>query len=336
LGTAAAPASRSQRSSGLLFGADHTFQSENGQVLLGVLGGLSETTQNFTRSSSGQQWTDYNVDISRVWNSVPRGTTYDYQVLTNHALQNQETQTLKGGDLGLTAAVSRGGFFSDSLVKMDLLNLNRTPTTFDTFDSQLNVPYVNTRGCIFVGYRNRPPGVPAGSIDPTNVPSTSNPQTRTTVILQSTAQQNFIVADNIGYHFNLEWGYWIEPLVGFQYTYTTYGSNAADLGLIDGQALRLQGGARFGVTQLVSDTAFWTGSFTGLLYSDVVVRGFVTNSDGFSSGALLADQGKIRFQGILNSRLQFSNGVSIFLECQGRGGSDYWGVGGRIGGRYEF
>jgi hypothetical protein len=47
-------------------------------------------------------------------------SSFDYQVLTNHAVENQATQTLNGGSLGLTASVGRGGFFSDSLVKVDL------------------------------------------------------------------------------------------------------------------------------------------------------------------------------------------------------------------------
>jgi outer membrane immunogenic protein len=144
------------------------------------------------------------------------------------------------------------------------------------------------------------------------------------------------LANDVGYHFDLKSGYWIEPLVGFQYTYTTYGSNAADLGLADGQALRLHGGARVGVSKPVSDGGAWTGSLTGLLYSDVYVHGWVTSAGDFSSGSLLQDQGKIRVQGILTSHLQMSNGLSTFVEIQGRGGNEYWGVGGRVGARYEF
>jgi hypothetical protein len=202
---------------------------------LGVIGGLSETTQSFASSSSGQQWTNYNLRVTDPRAEGPITRDFDYQVLTDHAVQNRETQTLKGGDIGLTASLSRGGgFFSDSLVKIDPLNLNRTSTTFDTFNSVLNADRVNISGCI--------------ALNDGKVPSTSNPQTTKAVFVGSTTQRDFILADNTGYHFDLKSGYWIEPLVGFQYTYTTYGSNAADLGLTDGQALRLQGGARVGLT----------------------------------------------------------------------------------------
>jgi hypothetical protein len=214
------------------------------------------------------------TDYSGVIANARTGATFDYQVLTNHAVENQETQTLNGGSLGLTASVGRGGFFSDSLVKVDLLNLKRTSTTFDTYNSVFNPGLVNTVdvGCIFVGNDHD-----------AKIPTTSNPQTKTAILAQSAPQQNFILANDAGYHFDLKSGYWIEPLVGFQYTYTTYGSNAADLGLADGQALRLHGGARVGVSKPVSDGGAWTGSLTGLLYSDVYVHGWVTSAGDFSS-----------------------------------------------------
>ena len=65
-------------------------------------------------------------------------------------------------------------------------------------------------------------------------------------------------------------------------------------------------------------------------------RIFVTNADGFSAGALLADQGKVRLQSILTSKVSLQNGLSIFLEGQARVGNDYWAYGGRVGSRFEF
>ena len=62
----------------------------------------------------------------------------------------------------------------------------------------------------------------------------------------------------------------------------------------------------------------------------------MTNADGFSAGALLADQGELRVQFILTSKLDLLNGISAFAEVQGRYGQHYSGFGGRIGGRYEF
>jgi len=154
---------------------------------------------------------------------------------------------------------------------------------------------------------------------------------------QQTSNVNLILAQNFGYHFDLARGYWVEPLVGFRYTFATYGSNATDLSLEDGHALRVHAGARLGLTSLTPGGYLWTTSLTGLLYNDVLIRGFVTNADGFSAGAVQADEGKLRVQGILTSRVDLRNGQSAFVEMQGRyGGSNYWGSGARIGWRYEW
>jgi hypothetical protein len=334
LGTALAPASRTQRTDGLLFGTDRVIQSGDGQIVLGILGSLSDTKQDFRSSSSGSQPTTYTIDLSKIaFAGYPNdpSSIYDYVDSTNHLLQNQETQTLRGGGLGLTASLSRGGYFSDGLFKADFLNLSRASSFLDTFNSQLDVAAFEQFGFGHNGCIN--------TVDqfgnPLPIPTTSHPQTVVKTLAQSSTAMNLVLADSAGYHFDLNAGYWVEPLAGFQYTFASYGSNASSLGLEDGHALRLQGGARVGLTR-PSEYGMWTTSFTGLLYSDVYIHGFVTNADGISASYLLADQGKLRVQGIFNSRLQLSNGVSAFLECQARGGSDYWALGARVGGRYEF
>jgi hypothetical protein len=172
-----------------------------------------------------------------------------------------------------------------------------------------------------------------------NTPLTVTPynrQTTVTVVSQQTPAINFIAADNVGYHFDLAQGFWVEPLIGGRFIYTTYGSNAASLGIEDGYDLRVQGGARFGLTALSIDHYVWTTALTTLLYSDVLIHGYVTNADGFSAGALLADQDALRVQCILTSKIDLLNGISAFAEVQARYGEHYSGFGGRIGGRYEF
>lgn len=335
LGSALAPASRTQRTDGLLFGADHVVQSGDGQVVLGLLGSVSQTQQDFRSSTSGSQPTTYTIDLSKIAGSgypINDPTSiYDYVDLTNHLVQNQETQTLKGGSIGATASISRGGYFSDGLFKADFLNLTRTTSVLDTFNSQLDVAAFEQNGFGHNGCIN----LVDQFGNPLPVPTTSHPQTVLRALSQSSTAMNFVLADSAGYHFDLNAGYWVEPLAGFQFTYASYGSNASALGLEDGQALRLQGGARVGLTR-PSEYGMWSTSFTGLLYSDVYIHGFVTNADGISASYLLADQSKLRVQGIFNTRLQLSNGVSAFFECQARGGNDYWALGARVGGRYEF
>jgi hypothetical protein len=350
LGTALAPASRSQQTSGLIFGADHTFQSGGTQIIFGGLGSLSVTKQNFNNSTSATQNTTYSVDLNKVDPfTYPTTSVFDYTFPMSHALANQEQQTLTGGSGGLSASVSRGGFFFDSLFNAGFQNLNRTSTGSDTFLGTMKVASFeqggatpSQNGCIalttadptFTGTLANGAMVKNGVIQ--NPVTFSNLQTIFSAISQATSATNLVLAQNVGYHYDLASGYWLEPLVGGIYTFSTYGSNAAALGLTDGYDLRLQTGARLGLTRLEPGKGFWTASFTGLVYSDVVIHGFVTNADGFSASYITADQGKLRFQGIWTAKLDLLNGFSAFIECQGRVGNDYWGAGGRVGGRYQF
>ena len=345
LGDATSSASRSQRTAGLVVGADHAVQNGYSGIVFGLVGGVSDTRQEFQRSSSQQLDTNYIVDLSKEFafqdpNFTP--TSFSYLLPENHTFDSLQKQTLTGPSLGWTLSFFRGGFFSDAIVKADFLDLKRTSTVSDTYGRTLNAnfeqiildqngqvanPQGQAPGCINLNDQN----------GPINPPYTiTNRQTTTTVIAQQTSAINFIVAENLGYHFDLPQGNWIEPLIGARYSYSTYGSNAASLGLEDGHAIRVQGGARFGFTRFVLDRYVWTTSLTTLLYSDVLISGFVTNADGFSAGALLADQGKLRVQGALTSKVDLLNGVSTFAEVQTRYGQDYWGIGGRVGARYEW
>ncbi len=334
LGSAASPASRSQQTSSLLFGADHSFQNGDTQLVLGALGSLTRIRQSFsTPVSNALQDTLFTVDLSNVqFGNYPAGSLYDYIIPTNHTISVQQQQSLSGGGGGLTASISRGGFFSDGIFKFDLLNLTRTTVRSETYARDLNIKQTQQAnqgqaGCIEVVNSL---GVPI--VDPYSI--TGLRTTFTPTVLSTTAS-NFVIADTIGYHFAFPSGYWMEPLVGGSYSYSTYGSNAAALGLQDGQNLRLQGGLRLGLTKAY-DRGIWTASLTNLAYSDVMIRGFVTNADGLSAGYLLADQGKLRLQSILSSKISFQNGLSVFLECQGRFGNEYLAYGGRFGTRWEF
>ena len=164
----------------------------------------------------------------------------------------------------------------------------------------------------------------------------TNVQTLQSALSQQTTAVNLVYAQNLGYHFDFANGFWLEPLVGGQVFYSFYSPGAQVLGLQDGQDVRLQGGARIGTTHVGLGGYLWTTSFTGLLYSDVLIHGFVTNADGFSAGFLQADQGQLRVQTILNCKVDLANGFSAFGEAQGRYGTNYYGVAGRIGARYQW
>ena len=152
--------------------------------------------------------------------------------------------TVSGPTAGAYATYFSAGFSSDVTVKFDFLTLN------ETFNDLLAT----------TAHIRSPPriGVPpfisfagAGSVN----------------LLNST------VVGNLNYRFDLYPNFWIEPTVGVQYTNSSYGSGAAQLGLADGNLVRVQGGARFGTSTLLGNGVLMTTTLTGLAYNDVVVQG---------------------------------------------------------------
>ena len=349
LGTPLAPASRTQQTSELLFGGDHTFRNGDTQLVVGALGSLSTIKQTFNSSSNSNQNTIFSVDLSnptfgaQAYDPALGPVVFDYTIPTNHAFASQEQQTLKGGGGGLTASLTRGGFFSDSLFKADFMDLNRTTVSSDTYATQLTNAIFEQQqngqdGCINVVKVNNGVPTPITNSQLINPPYTlSGRQTFFSAPLsQATTATNLVLGENLGWHFAIGPSTWVEPFVGGSYNYSVYGSNAAALGLQAGQDLRLQAGARFGITTAVADRGVLTASFAQVIYSDVYIHGYVTNADGLSAGYLLADQGRLRLQSIVSARINLPNGFSFFLQCQARYGSDYFGYGGRVGARYDF
>jgi hypothetical protein len=98
--------------------------------------------------------------------------------------------------------------------------------------------------------------------------------------------------------------------------------------------LRLQGGARIGVDWVTPDRRLWSLSFLAGVYSDVMVNGFTAPGGG---GVTLAtDEGKVRAIGQLRAKLVTRDGMSFYVQAEGRAGEDYWGVGGKAGIRVEW
>jgi hypothetical protein len=209
--------------------------------------------------------------------------------------------TLSGPTAGLYGTYFNAGFSSDVTVKFDFLTLN------ETFNDLLAT---TIQGAAFIPFAG------AGSVS----------------LLNST------VVGNFNYRFDLYPNVWIEPTVGVQYTNSSYGSGAAQLGLADGHLVRLQGGARFGISTLISNGVLMTTTLTGLAYNDVVVQGGIIPLNAFEGNNLLvqADQGFMRGQGGLALKFDFGNGMSSFVQGDVYGGAHLFGASGKAGVRYQW
>jgi outer membrane autotransporter protein len=158
-------------------------------------------------------------------------------------------------------------------------------------------------------------------------------------ITGSTDLTNYVIAANVYYRHDLGHTFlghplWLEPMLGIRYVASQFGSGAAALGLDDGEALRLQAGARIGADWVSPDRRLWSVSFLAGIYSDVMVNGFTAPGGG---GVTLAtDEGKVRALGQLRAKVTTRDGMSYYVQAEARAGEDYWGVGGKAGIRIEW
>lgn len=157
----------------------------------------------------------------------------------------------------------------------------------------------------------------------------------TNFLHNSTSETNLIIAGNANWRMPWHGGFWFEPTAGFRLTMTSYGDNAAAIGLEDGHALRLQAGARVGRTW-VEGGKLWSVSAAGLLYSDVLVDGYLLTTAALPPGTAEIDEGKVRVMGQLNAKVDFLDGTSLYGRVEVRGGEDVIGVGGKLGARIEW
>jgi hypothetical protein len=146
------------------------------------------------------------------------------------------------------------------------------------------------------------------------------------------------IAGNLNYRFDLYPNFWIEPTVGAQYTNSSYGANAAQLGLDDGNLVMVQGGARFGASTLIDNHILMTTTLTGLAYDDVLAAGGFVPAAALDRTNLLvrADQGQVRGRGILAFNFDFGRGISAYVLGDVRGGKGLFGAGGKAGVRVQW
>jgi len=210
---------------------------------------------------------------------------------------------LSGPSVGAYGTYFLNGFSTDLTLKVDFLHLN------ETFTDSLAFGGSNENFTSFF----------AGS--------------------GSTNLINYGIVWNIQQKFFLSNAVWIEPTVGLKYYIADYNSDAAALGLADGHVLRLQGGARLGTVFLWNNVVV-TPVLTGLVYDDVTVSGLAVTDAAFlgTAGgvASAATEGKVRGQGIGAVKFDYGNGLSSFVQADVRGGSDYFGYGGRAGVRFVW
>jgi len=208
---------------------------------------------------------------------------------------------LTGPSVGAYATYFLNGFSTDLTLKVDFLHLSETFTDVLGFNS------------------------PGGTI--------------TSAGAGSTNLINYGIVWNIQQKFFLSNATWIEPTAGLKYYIADYDSDAAALGLADGHVLRLQGGARLG-TQFFWNNVVVTPVLTGLVYDDVIVSGLALTDAAFigTAGgvASAATEGKVRGQGIGAVKFDYGNGLSSFVQADVRGGSNYFGYGGRAGVRFVW
>jgi hypothetical protein len=213
---------------------------------------------------------------------------------------------VSGPTAGLYATYFSGGFSTDFTAKFDFL----------TVDQTFNDLLATTIGVSTGGPPAFLPFSGAGSVS----------------LLNST------VVGNFNYRFDLYPNFWIEPTVGVQYTNSSYGSGAVQLGLSAGNLVRVQGGARFGTSTLLGGGVLMTTTLTGLAYNDVVVQGGFIPVSAFQGGNLLvqADQGLMRGEGILAFNFNFGGGWSSLVQGDVYGGAHLFGAGGKAAVRYQW
>jgi len=234
-------------------------------------------------------------------------------------------QQIDGSFLGAYLAAIRGNATFDLAFKADIFDLKQSSVLTQTNDT-----------C-------------GGAIPPTAIES------------GSASVNNYTIAADAAYRYDVSPSAWYEPVFSIRYTITDYGNDPTHLtnigsnplnnvfgppgrlGLEDGTALRLQAGIRRGEQGTLPDGGLWTVVGGAFIYSDVLITGFkytldpTLNPDAvFGTNVFPVDEGKVRGLGQILTTFDYANGWSYMLMGEIRGGEDLFGVGGRAGARYKW
>jgi hypothetical protein len=204
---------------------------------------------------------------------------------------------LSGPAAGVYASYFNGRFSTDLAFKAEFYDLNLSFTDL-------------------LGFHSVPPGFP-----PTQAVFSGS---------GTTQLNNYTTAGNVNYRIPTGAATWIEPTGGFQYVMSRYASGADQFNLANGELLRLQGGARFGLESIWNGVRVTTVA-TGLLYDDVLVRGGQLATA--PNPLILSQEGKLRAEGIFTLNVYHGNGVNSFVQADLRGGEGLFGATGKVGAR---
>ncbi len=209
------------------------------------------------------------------------------------------TADVNGPSLGLYATYFNGPFSNEFLIKNDFLSLNET-----------NSQTLGFGACQCYGL---------GPVPFTAASSGSG----------SASLNQLTISDDVSYKIPLSDQFWITPTAGLKNIGSFYSSDAAALGLANGDVFRLQGGASLGTTSYFGETRV-SPSLTGLLFDDVVVSGNNIQGGTFgTNGNILNDQGRLQAEGIAAISVDFGHGLSGVLQGDVYGGQGIFGAGGK-------
>jgi hypothetical protein len=334
----AATVSRKRQTAGFMAGIDRTVQLGSEKALVvGAMGGHANTFDRFTEINGTVAFlTPYTV--TPLDPTDPRAPTVTYDIGVPHDVSLAVQQEQQSETVGLYGSLVNGNFYVDGLFSVDFRRLRQTTLRRDGYNHSLtgvnigrdNVDDANGTnfGCITnqTGLADLRDNFTDYSVDVVNK-------------VQKARFENYVAALNFGYRaeLNRDHGTWWEPSGTVTYTHAAFGSDGRAMGLDDGDTLRLQGGARVGITQLAKDKSFlWTVSAGAYAYSDVLVDGYVIDDTAVSAGSVEAEEGLARFLGTLRADVQWLNGVSWYVEGDTRQGEDLEAYGGKIGGRVAW
>jgi hypothetical protein len=125
----------------------------------------------------------------------------------------------------------------------------------------------------------------------------------------------------------------VEPTAGFLHTNTIWNGMGHDLGMIDGETWRVQGGARIGWYG-VWNAMQVEGTLAAMAYDDVSIRGGTIST--ITAPLVPTDEGKVFGQLIGKLNFDYSHGLSSYIEGEVRGRDGVVGAAGRVGVRYKF
>ena len=127
----------------------------------------------------------------------------------------------------------------------------------------------------------------------------------------------------------------LEPTMGFSFTRTIFGDNAALMGLQDGSTLRLQAGARFGTAFNANGISF-EPTLALLAYSNVIADGTSVATVPVAVPVTPTDQGLVRGEVDPELNLDFNNGYTAYVRGSVRFGSELVGGSAKVGLRKQF